>query len=115
MYFYNFYSTLLKLHFQTVPTKIVSFPILGFFGIKNDKEKDNTAIQEPIINTQNDDFNHSNPNIKGKNTAAIWLMVKLTADAEAMSLGFAIFWKYVFRAIAIEKSKWSSTNKNKAI
>ena len=81
----------------------------GKLGIKNEKIKDINAKTEANKNTNSGLILQTNPKIIGKNTAEIWLTVKAMAVVGTISSGSAIFWKYVFLAIAIEKNKLSST------
>ena len=80
-------------------------------GIKKDAINERNAKKDPIRNTNEWELIQINPKITGINTAAIWLIVNETPAVLEISFGSAIFWKYVFIAIAKAKNIWSTIYK----
>ena len=75
------------------PFRVVSCPGTGWRGTKQDKSSEIPAMPAAIIKTVAGELSHTIPKRTGKNTAAMWLMVKATAAVGAISPGSAIFWK----------------------
>lgn len=70
-----------------------SFPGSGSWGTFSARTSETAAIAAPDRNTADGDISHNIPNATGINTAAIWLIVKLTPAVDEISAGSAIFWK----------------------
>ena len=87
----------------------VSCPGFGCRGIISASANDVSAIAAANTKTMLGEVIHKYPSVAGRNTAAIWLIVNETAAVGAISLGSAIFWKYVRSAKASAKNKWSIT------
>ena len=72
---------------------ITSLPGSGRWGTCSESSKDTSAIAAPAKKTAAGETNHKIPISTGSNTAAIWLMVNETPAVDAISAGWAIFWK----------------------